>query len=532
MANRSDLTTDVLVVGSGPIGATYARLLATAGRKVTVIDSGAQLSARPGEHLANAFHYQQLPNMFNDQILATLEPFSTPRSLFPLFHRRTEPRINFDNPEQKRLLNMPLASAVYAVGGMGTVWTACAPAPESMERTPLVPEADWQRIVPIAQKLLNVHTDAFEPSLVNTAVKQKLQAKGYPVENLPMAAEKRTLADPFAHFVTWTGADTVLGPLVDFPEQYQDTFQILPQHRAEALKQNGQRIEYALVRDLTTYATRRIYADTVIVAGGPFLTPRLLWQSNIRYYALGRYLNDNVQATAKVRLSNDILQILRDMPGNPAAGKSIPIAWHDAEPQCGFSPSEKRPWHGQVHRAGRVFFYTARHDVRDYLSLTWYGMVEPRERNRITFSDRYLDRFGQPQITIDFRWSKQDLIQAVKMWWDMVRAARALGPFAGVPIVTPPGSTLHFQSTCRMGDDEKQDERTSVVDTYSKVWGFDNLYLGGIGVIPNKMASNPTLTACALAARSVSKILDCSIDDLSREIGQQSAMTYATTATV
>lgn len=503
--DQSVLTTDVLVVGSGPVGATYARLLALAGRKVTLIDSGAQLSTRPGQHLANAFHYQQLPNMFNDQILATLEPFSTPRSLFPLFGRRSEPRINFDNPEQKRLLNMPLASAVYAVGGMGTVWTACTPAPAPLERTPLLPEAEWQYIIPIAQKLLNVHTDAFEPSLVNAAIKQKLQAKGYPVENLPMAAEKRQVEDPFAHFVTWTGADTVLGPLVDYPERYLDTFQILPQHRAETLQQNGQRIEYAIVRDLTTYTTRRIYADTFVIAGGPFLTPRLLWQSNIRYYALGRYLNDNTQATCKVRLGNDILQILRQNPHNPAAGRSIPIAWQDAEPMCGFSPSPERPWHGQVHRAGRQFFYTAKHDVRDYLSLTWYGMVEPRERNRITFSEKYLDRFGQPQITIDFLWSKKDLLQAVKVWWDMVKVARALGTLAGVPIVTPPGSTLHFQSTYRMGDD--QDDKTSVVDTYSKVWGFDNLYLGGIGVIPNQMASNPTLTACALAVRSVGNIL-------------------------
>jgi inosose dehydratase len=43
--------------------------------------------------------------------------------------------------------------------------------------------------------------------------------------------------------------------------------------------------------------------------------------------------------------------------------------------------------------------------------------------------------------------------------------------------------------------------------------------LGGIGVIPNEMASNPTLTACALATRAVSRILERPLDELMAEIG-------------
>jgi hypothetical protein len=35
-------------------------------------------------------------------------------------------------------------------------------------------------------------------------------------------------------------------------------------------------------------------------------------------------------------------------------------------------------------------------------------------------------------------------------------------------------------------------------------------------MIPNKMADNPTLTACAIAVRSVSKLLGCSIQDLGK----------------
>lgn len=56
-----------------------------------------------------------------------------------------------------------------------------------------------------------------------------------------------------------------------------------------------------------------------------------------------------------------------------------------------------------------------------------------------------------------------------------------------------------------MGD---QDDGTSVVDTHSKVWGYNNLFIGSCGVIPTGTACNPTNTAMALAIRSCEKILE------------------------
>jgi len=53
---------DVLIIGSGPLGATFARFLVAKGQRVTMIDAGAYLSKRPGEHLQNAFIFQQQPN--------------------------------------------------------------------------------------------------------------------------------------------------------------------------------------------------------------------------------------------------------------------------------------------------------------------------------------------------------------------------------------------------------------------------------------------------------------------------------------
>ncbi len=72
------ITTDVLVIGSGPVGCTFARLLVEGGRKVLMIDAGIQMSADPGQHLKNSYYFQRDINSFSSMIKGHLQNFSVP----------------------------------------------------------------------------------------------------------------------------------------------------------------------------------------------------------------------------------------------------------------------------------------------------------------------------------------------------------------------------------------------------------------------------------------------------------------------
>jgi choline dehydrogenase-like flavoprotein len=78
------------------------------------------------------------------------------------------------------------------------------------------------------------------------------------------------------------------------------------------------------------------------------------------------------------------------------------------------------------------------------------------------------------------------------------RAGAAHGTQVAEPRPQPNGSSLHYMGTMRMG---AADDGTSVADPYSRVWGTENLVVGGNALIPTANTMNPTLTSVALAVR-------------------------------
>lgn len=123
------------------------------------------------------------------------------------------------------------------------------------------------------------------------------------------------------------------------------------------------------------------------------------------------------------------------------------------------------------------------------------------------------DLFGMPQPTFHFRLGEDDRTRAHDMMTDMVRVAGALGGFLpqSEPQFLDPGFALHMTGTARLADSEEE----GVVDRNSMaVFGVENLYLGGGGVIPTGIAVNTTLTMIALAVRAAEKLATNALNEV------------------
>ncbi len=526
-----NLEVDVLIVGSGPVGSTFARKLVEAGRSVYMVDTGAQLSRRPGEHLKNSFLYQRNIDLFasvirghlhnlsvstNNQPAVTLDPgaFHIDREKFSGFV------LNNQNPDQDPETNLPGAGVTYAVGGMTTHWTCATPRHHpTLERSAVYSHEEWERLYEEGERLLNTHSHEFDDSIRHTAVREALQdefselPEEYRVQNLPLGVERRKDNPKFVH---WTGTDTVLGPLAD-GNLDEEPFVLKPQHRCTRLvpSQDGSRVEYAEVQNLMEWQTLHVKANTYIVCCNAYLTPQVLYNSGIRPEPLGRYLTEQPMAFCQIVLKQSIVDRLsqntefaervreyrQQNPHDP-----VPIPEDEPEPQVWIPVSEDRPWHCQIHRDAFHYGDVAPEvDNRLVVDLRWFGIVEPHPESRITFSDKHEDTYGMPQPTFEWILHDEDRQKQHRMMADMLRAANALGGFlpGSEPQFVAPGLPIHTTGTTRMGTSPDD----SVVDSNSQVWGIENLYLGGNGLIPRGSASNPTLTSLAMATKAAEHIV-------------------------
>jgi pyranose oxidase len=532
MATSSDETVrvDALVVGSGPVGATVARRLVEAGRKVLMVEAGPRFSERPGAHLKNAFMFQRNIDLFANIIRGHLHLLSIPANpkpeitLDPGSYQFDQERfkgfvLNNQNPDQDPTKNLDAGAVSYGVGGMATHWTCATPRHHpTIERHDLYSEADWDTLYSESEQLINTHTDAFDHAIRHRIVREALRDEyteletPYQVQNLPLAVERRSDNPRFVH---WSGADTVFGPLAD--GEHADLFELRPDHLCRRLvtSSDGSRVEAAEVQKLADWGALRVEADHFFVACNTIGTPQLLWASEIRPEPLGRYLTEQPVSFCQIVLRHDLVEGTESHPDFADRVREhlekdphdpVPIPMDDPEPNVWIPVSDDRPWHCQIHRDAFHYGDLAPNvDSRLIVDLRWFGIVDPRPDNRVVFSDTHTDSFGMPQTTFEFTLSREDRDRQHRMAKDMMRAASALGGFlpGSEPQFVAPGLPLHFAGTVRMGDSPDD----SVVDADSRVWNMENLYLGGNGLIPTGQASNPTLTSMAMSLRAVAHML-------------------------
>jgi C-glycoside oxidase len=434
---------DVLVVGSGPLGASAARRLAERGKSVLLLEQGPAITDPPGSHVRNAQRFQTDPDAYLTIATENLAFFDS-----------TAPREN-----------MPGAAVTNVRGGQGVIWTNLCPRGDAPWDA--LTGAQWDKYYGIAESYLGVQHEWFDSSVRQQRISDKLSphlaAAGRRIAALPVAAQPD--ASDYLHF---TAPDDILAGSPEASAKVR----ILP-GAVDTLVREGTRITGVTVGGET------IAARDIVVAGGAIGTPQLLHRSGIRPKALGRWLSYHPLL---------ICQLVLDQSLCAAPGV------RDHEPRLQVRPTERAEWYTLILRDVSPFQPTTPDTTIDDNRLVEMQLicpVDPDERNGIRFDEKSRPSFHLPLSPADQR----RMADATK---ESDTFAALLGRYRGgcTPIWMPFGFA-HMTGTTRMS---AADDGTGVADYGGRVWGFDNLYLATNGLIPTHMAVNPTLTGVALAA--------------------------------
>lgn len=437
----------VVVVGSGPIGAVVARRFADAGEQVTLLEAGQPISDPPGSHVRNEIRFQQEPDSY----------FAGIAGYFRYFDETAPPT------------GLPGASTTSAAGGQGVLWTNNCPRPAAFEQWPVMPSAEWDRYLGDAERYLDVHDDTFDASVRQRCITERLRAPlagdGREIIGQPMAG--RLLDEYTIHYVA--SYDILTGADVGIRTAEVSRIVVDGQRTTGVELTNGEHVD----------------ADIVVVAAGAFDTPLLLRRSGLGSPALGRYLTYHPVLFSQLVLDENL-----------CCGDG-----YDIPPRLQIPPTTAAPWNTMVLRdtcpspAQPPDVEVAPNRLVEIQS---FCPVGNHAENTMQIGDDGSVEFDVP-LRADDR-ARMDAVVA-----DQHQLAGRLGRFrAGLEPRWMDLGFAHVMGTCRMGD---VDDGNSVADAFGRIWGKRNIYLATVGVIPTALAVNPTLTAAALAIRSVDHAL-------------------------
>lgn len=288
------------------------------------------------------------------------------------------------------------------------------------------------------------------------------------------------------------------------------------------LDRRGQRAEGVRYLDPSGDA-RAVTARAVVVAGGAFETPRLLLRSGIGNASdlVGRHLMFHLQTI-----------VLGFFPFRLHAHKGRDVTHLMDDPIVGDATTEGAARDAGLPylRGGIVEHGGSGHPIMEALHLppgpghsasmadsptrdrmvafTMQGEDLPQVTNRVDLDPGVRDVWGFPAGRVTYSPHPHDVACAHHWGPRLERVLREAGAMGTTWVTSPgtPGSrapdlepmSKHWMGTARMGSDPA----SSVCDPWQRLWDVDNVVIADSSVFPTSTGYGPTLTLAALAIRA------------------------------
>ena len=429
---------DVLIIGSGPAGSTYARTIGDArpDASILMVEVGPAIPGLRGNHTQNMTDEERTAAQLLTQgpdagieraaALADIAPGIDPSLEF---RQTILPGLFFLNPRPELgegEVGLPAASMASGVGGMGIHWGTSTPRPHQSERIPFIPEAEMNAALDWAERLLGVTKLESATGLLG-ALHDRLAAE-FDGPGLTPVGFMPTATQWDGETLRFSGTGVILGDL----ESTVPGFELRSETLARRVIVEGGVAVGAELEDRRTGETYQVRARRVVVTADGLRTPQVLFASGIRPAALGHHLNEHFQMASFVVL-NEEFDPAR-FAGEPETLGSVLIPFSDARPMQGgvialASSAYKLPFGDQD---------TSRLGV-----LAWYAAKDIQFSDAVEFSETETDFYGMPRMSIRYARTAKDLETIEQMHANSVRSATLIGTLTEDPELAAGGSSLH-----------------------------------------------------------------------------------------
>ncbi len=480
----------VIVIGSGPAGATAAFQLVSRGVPVVMMESG-----------------QTLPSGLLLRILD--------RNLV----RRMPAAERFDIGTGTKDSPNPLWIRCLEPGGLSNQWTGAVPrfaADDFVEGERLHERYRWPirygDLAPyyeVAERLIGVSGESEDAVNLPAGVityPRRLPDDWRPLTRIAAANGQGFISTPLAdgppttlvrRGTAFNSYSSIITRLLASPH-----FEFRTGAHALELEWSARdgRVGAVVYHDRRDGQEKRLAGSAVIVACGPLASTKLLLNSKSSDFPdglgnsgglVGRHLHDHIRDWWACDLDKPITILSSS-------------AYLTREPFATSAPLIATSWTVGVASTGDRI--RSRFGLKGTaVGVQVFGTVVPDDTNFVKLSATRRDEFGRPEVDVRMQFDQAALDNVVRARL-ILRDLLATGGYPATlrpsPTVLTPGESVHYGGTIRM----HESSRYGVVDGWNRVYDAPNVLVCDASCFTTGSEKNPTLTLMAIAARAADRL--------------------------